>query len=48
MDGTQPVSEKRLGPGLMSHQANWPLQHGINSSILKLGLDSWIFELGIC
>ena len=48
VDRTQPVSEKRLTPGLMSHLANWPLQHCVNSNILKLGLDSWISELGIC
>lgn len=39
---TQPVAGRSLTAGL-SH-----LQHSVNSSILKVGLDSHIFELGIC
>lgn len=48
VDRTQPVSVERITPGLIPDLANWPLLHHVNSSILKLGLDSWNLELGFC
>lgn len=36
VEKTQPVSEKRIGPGLISHLAIWPSQDCVNGSILNL------------